>query len=437
MGSPGHDEPARRVLDGTPAFRRINVALLAAGFATFSLLYAVQPLLPVFAIDFHITAAASSLALSSTTCVLAVGLLFASSLSEAVGRRPVMLAALFSASLLTLASAAAPGWPAFLLVRTVEGFAFSGLPAIAMAYVAEEVDPRSAGRAMGLYIAGSAFGGMAGRVIAGLISDAASWRAAIAGVGLIGLVCAMVFSRLLPPSRNFTPRRLRLHSMVGNFGRHLGDPILRRLYLLGFTLMGGFVTAYNYFGFRLLAAPFRLSQAAVGLISALYLAGIVSSAAVGRLGDRFGSARLLLGATALMLAGALLTLPASLPGILLGLALLTAAFFAAHTLASAAVARRAMVAPAQASSLYLFAYYMGSSLAGSAGGIAYHRLGWTGVVALIAGLLLVASGVAWQLARQPPSPQPGRAPTSGDDVHADPVAAPRSRLAAADRGEQG
>jgi YNFM family putative membrane transporter len=426
-------DPPARIARGTPAFRRINLALLAAGFATFALLYAVQPLLPIFAATFRVTAAASSLALSSTTSVLAVALLFASSLSEAVGRRPVMLAALFGASLLTLASAAAPGWPAFLLIRTLEGIAFSGLPAVAMAYVAEEVDPRSAGHAMGLYIAGSAFGGMAGRVIAGLISDAATWRTAIAAIGVIGLACAILFARLLPPSRNFTPRPLRLHSLLDAFARHLHDPALRRLFMLGFTLMGGFVTAYNYFGFRLLAPPFRLSQAAVGLISTLYLTGIVTSAAAGRLGDRYGRARLLLPATALMLAGALLTLPTALPAILLGLALLTAAFFAAHSLASAAVARQAKVAPAQASSLYLFAYYMGSSLAGSAGGVAYHHFGWPGVVAVIAALLLTACAVAWQVLRSPASTPPPAAPTSPLDVHADPALAPRPRLAAADR----
>lgn len=423
------------IVRGTGAFRRINLALLAAGFATFALLYAVQPLLPVFARGFHISAAASSLALSATTGVLAVALLFAAALSEAIGRRPVMLAGLFGASLLTLAAAAAPGWSSLLAIRALEGVALSGLPAVAMAYVAEEVDPASAGHAMGLYIAGSAFGGMAGRVIAALISDAASWRAALAAIGLIGLICALLFARLLPPSRNFTPRPLRLPSLLGAFARHLRDPALRRLFTLGFALMGGFVTAYNYFGFRLLAPPFRLSQAAVGLISTLYLAGIVSSAAAGRLGDRYGRARLLLPATALMLAGALLTLPAALPAILLGLALLTAAFFAAHSLASAAVARQAKSAPAQASALYLFAYYMGSSLAGSAGGIAYRRFGWPGVVALIAALLLPACRVAWQVLRRPPSTPGAGAPTSGADVHADPALPPRPRLAAADRRE--
>jgi YNFM family putative membrane transporter len=391
---------------GTAEFRRVNLALLAAGFATFALLYAVQPLLPVFSAAFGVTEAASSLSLSLTTGVLAVALLFASALSEVLGRRPVMLAALFAASLLTLASAFASSWHALLAVRALEGLAFSGLPAVAMAYVAEEVDPRSAGHAMGLYISGGAFGGMAGRVIAGLISDVASWRAALAAVGAIGLLSALAFTRLLPRSRNFTPRPLRLQSLLNGFARNLRDPALRRLFVLGFALMGSFVTAYNYFGYRLLAAPFHLRQATVGLVSMLYLAGIVSSAVVGRLGDRYGRARLLTPAIALMLLGALLTVPNELVSILLGLGLLTAAFFGAHALASAAVARQARVAPAQASSLYLFAYYMGSSLAGSAGGIACRRLGWPGVVMLIGLLLTAALGVAWP-ARRSAAPDGG------------------------------
>ena len=39
---------------GTGAYRRIAAALFLAGFATFSLLYCVQPLLPEFARDFGV-----------------------------------------------------------------------------------------------------------------------------------------------------------------------------------------------------------------------------------------------------------------------------------------------------------------------------------------------------------------------------------------------
>ena len=61
--------PAARtwVESGSPAYRRISLALFLAGFATFSLLYCVQPVLPELAQAFGLGAANSSFALSVST----------------------------------------------------------------------------------------------------------------------------------------------------------------------------------------------------------------------------------------------------------------------------------------------------------------------------------------------------------------------------------
>ena len=74
-----------------------------------------------------------------------------------------------------------------------------------------------------------------------------------------------------------------------------------------------------------------------------------------------------------------------------GLALLTAGFFAVHGVASGWVPARAHaggVATGQAASLYLFTYYLGSSVFGSLAGPAWTRAAWPGVVALAPVLLL-------------------------------------------------
>lgn len=76
-------------------------------------------------------------------------------------------------------------------------------------------------------------------------------------------------------------------------------------------------------------------------------------------------------------------------------------FFAAHSVASGWIGRRARRAKGQASSLYLFCYYLGSSTAGTLGGFFWHGYGWVGVVALITVLLLVGLYVAQRLRRLP------------------------------------
>ena len=150
---------------GSPAYKRANIALFLSGFATFSLLYCVQPLMPIFSEDFGVTPAASSLSLSLSTGFLAFAIFCAAAVSERFGRRSLMFASLLGAAICTLACAVAPNWQSLLIVRALEGFLLGGVPAVAMAYLAEEVEPRGLGAAMGLYIAGNAFGGMAGRVV--------------------------------------------------------------------------------------------------------------------------------------------------------------------------------------------------------------------------------------------------------------------------------
>ena len=70
----------------------------------------------------------------------------------------------------------------------------------------EEVHPEGLGLAMGLYVGGTAIGGMAGRVISGILADLFSWRVAIGGIGVLGLLATLAFRALLPPSRRFVPR---------------------------------------------------------------------------------------------------------------------------------------------------------------------------------------------------------------------------------------
>jgi len=268
-----------------------------------------------------------------------------------------------------------------------------------MAYLAEEVAGCDLGRAMGLYIAGNAIGGLGGRVIAGVLAEHGGWRVALAGVGALALGCAVAFAAVLPRQRFFTPAKPRLRVLSRTLAGNLADTGLLRLYLIGFALMGAFVTVYNYLTFRLSEPPFGLSASVIGALFTVYLAGTWSSAAAGRLADRAGRRVVLPAGVALTIGGVALTLPASLAWIVGGLVLTTAGFFAAHSVASGWVGGRAKTAPAQASALYLCLYYLGSSVAGSAGGVFYSRGGWPLVAAFAAALLGIALASALSLRR--------------------------------------
>jgi len=382
---------------GTPQFMRVTLALFSAGLATFALLYCVQPILPVLSQQFGVSPAASSLSLSISTGLMALGLLVTGPLSDAVGRKSVMVTALMLAAICTLISATMTSWHGILIMRALMGLSLSGVAAVGMTYLSEEMSPRVVAFSMGLYISGNSIGGMSGRLLSGVLTDFYSWRVAIAVIGCFSLASALMFWKILPPSRHFRATSLRPRNLLINFRLHWRDEGLPWLFAEGFLLMGAFVTLFNYIGYRLLAAPWHLSQAVVGLLSVVYLTGSWSSPKAGALTGRMGRGPVMFGATAIMLAGLLFTAFNSLWLILPGMMLFTAGFFAAHAVASSWIGPRARRARGQASSLYLFSYYVGSSVAGTLGGLFWHNYGWIGITLFISALLLLALLVAWRL----------------------------------------
>lgn len=385
-----------------PAFWRASLALFVGGLATFASLYLTQPLLPLFAREFGVSPAVASLSLSLTTGAVAPFLLVGAAASEVWGRKALMGVSLFASAILTLLVATSPSFGALLVWRAIQGITLAGLPATSIAYLGEEVAASAMGLAIGLYISGNTVGGMVGRLSTGLLTDWLGWRQAIGIMGAISLGCAIGFWTLLPPSRHFLPRspspRALLHTMRG----HLADPGLRLLFLLAFLLMGCFVSLYNYIGFQLAIPPYSLSQAQVAWIFLLYLVGTFSATFMGRVADRVGRRHLLWSSVAVMGSGSIITLSDSLWLKVGGVAIYTFGFFAAHSLASSWVARRAVTHRSQASAVYLLAYYVGASVIGAVAGVFWSQSGWVGVVGMIASLLALALLVALRLARIPP-----------------------------------
>jgi MFS transporter, YNFM family, putative membrane transport protein len=378
---------------------RLRLAMLAAGLTTFALLYATQPILPQLADHFRLGEAQASLAISLTTGPLAFGLVVAGIVSDGIGRRGVIIASLLSASLLTCASAIVSSWGFLLASRLLIGLALAGVPSVAMAYVAEEAGAGAIATVMGLYVSGTTIGGMAGRVGVSVVADHFGWQAGLAAVGGTGLLASLLFCWAAPPSRGFAPRRHDWRSLAAACRRLRRDAAMPWLYTEAFLLMGGFVTLYNYAGFRLQEAPYRLSQSAVGALFLIYLVGTVSSAWFGKIASRRGASTTFPVPILLFIAGILLTLLPGLLAFILGLALATGGFFGAHSIASSWVSHRAGADRATAASFYLFFYYMGSSILGSVGGLAWAGAGWPGIVAYTALLVLAGLGLSIHLRR--------------------------------------
>ncbi|HET9423085.1 MAG TPA: MFS transporter, partial [Nocardioides sp.] len=368
---------------GSEGYRRVLVALFAAGMATFVLLYDVQALLPELVDAFGVSPTQSTLVMSLPTAALAVSLLVLGPLSEVVGRTRLIHLSLASSAAVAVGCVLAPTWEALLALRLLAGVSLAGLPAVATAYLREELHPSTHARAAGLYIGGTALGGMTARLVTAPIAEVAGWRwamAAAAGVAILGTV---VVARTLPTSQHFSPAPTGRRAFQSMARAALTDRALLALYALGACAVGTLVAAFTALGFRLTASPFNLGVGTVSLVFLVYALGTVSSTVSGRLADGLGRRAILPAGCVIALVGVLLTLPSWLPSIVAGFAALTIGFFVIHGLASGWVAARAHAAgvgTGQAVAFYLFAYYVGSSVFGTLGGHAWSVAGWSGVV---------------------------------------------------------
>uniref|UniRef100_UPI0015EFA2D3 MFS transporter n=1 Tax=Streptomyces albidus (ex Kaewkla and Franco 2022) TaxID=722709 RepID=UPI0015EFA2D3 len=370
-GTAGGDTDATKLSPGDPGHRRMRLALFAAGLATFALLYSTQALLPEISHDLHADPGTASWTVSGATIGLAVAVLPLAALSERFGRRRMLTASMAVAVALALAVPFAPDLGTLIALRTLQGAAVAGVPASAMAFLADEVRGRYLVGATGLFVAGNSVGGMSGRILSGWVTEAWGWRAGLAAVALASLLCALAFVLLVPKARHFRPTPLNARALARTVSAHLHNPLLLRLYAIGMLFMIVFGAVYTVIGYRLVAEPFGLSQGLVGSVFVIYLVGAATSATAGKLNARLGRRGMLYVGTGAASAGLLLSLADSLVAVVSGLVLITAGFFAGHAVASGSVSHTAKEGRAQASALYQMAYYTGSSLGGALGAAAF------------------------------------------------------------------
>ncbi|HJW00538.1 MAG TPA: MFS transporter [Arthrobacter sp.] len=395
----GHGTSAPKPWDGHPkgsaAYGKVLAGLAFAGVATFAQLYSTQALLPIMATDLQVTAAEAALTISLATVGLAVTVIPWSFLADRIGRVKAMAMGITAATVLGLLVPLAGSFEMLLGLRLLEGMALGGIPAIAIAYLNEEVNKAHAALAAGSYVAGTTLGGLAGRLVAGPVGELWGWRAAVFAVSLLATAAAVLFLLLVPKARGFTPAKAAgLRGAFSTLAGHIRNPRLLALYVQAFLMMGGFVAVYNYLGFRLTGAPFGLPATLISLIFLAYLSGTVSSRWAAALTLRFGRRNVLLAGVFLMVAGLALTLTQLLAVILLGLVVFTGGFFAAHSIGAGWTGSIASSGRAQAASLYNLSYYLGSSVIGWAGGLVFQAWGWPALAATVMGLACLTAVTA-------------------------------------------
>jgi MFS family permease len=358
-------------------------AVLIAGACTFLNVYVTQPLLPMFRRVFHASALEVSVTVSATTLGIGLAAPFFGLLAERIGRKRVIVPALFALSAPTLLAATAPNLHWLIFWRFLQGLFVPGIVAVMMAYINEEFEGGSVATWMSAYIAGTVFGGFLGRFVTGLVAQHTNWRYAFLVIGTLTLLGGFSVRAWLPKAARFRKSESLGHAIRDGL-QHLRNPRLWANWAMGFSVLFCLVGMFTYVNFYLAAPPFSLNTAELGSVFFVYLLGVVVTPLAGRFQDRRGFRQTALIALALSFLGLGLTLGHSLPRIIAGLALFSTAVFiwqAAATTQTGAVAGRARSA---AAGLYVTFYYLGGSVGGVVPAWFWAHHGWPGVVGVLA-----------------------------------------------------
>ncbi|WP_270420174.1 MFS transporter [Chryseobacterium indologenes] len=368
---------------GSRRFRNIKLCIFFSGLSVFAQLYLFQPMLPMAADYFKVSVGDTSLLVSSSTIGMASGLLFFAFRADSYSRKALMTFSLISSALLTIISTWVPSLSLLIAIGIFKGFVVSGVSAVALAYLTEEVHAAVIGSAISMYLSGNTIGGMSGRILATLLAGEFGWRNAVLLIGIESLILGLIFWKLFPDSKFFNPQKTDYHLKVKQMKFFLTNPYMLRLYLIAALLMGVFVSVYNYLTFRLEEKPFSLSHFIIAFIFLMYIFGVFGTMIVGKLSKRFPMNTILKGSILFMLAGAMLLLSKNIYILIFGLGLFTLSFFAAHTMASQMTALYAKRGKSSATSIYWLFYYFGSSILGSGTGYLLHAYSWNVFIAVL------------------------------------------------------
>lgn len=371
------------------SLKKVTFGLFIGSFISFCNLYLFQPLLPLIAQHYQVSAAHVNWVLAAATLTLALSLLPWAIYSEKIGRRKIMLFSLYASPVVGLCILLSDQLGLLIASRALMGIALSGYISVAVAYMAEEFSPKVFLLAVGSYIGANSLGGITGRIYGGVVGEWLGWQTAVIGMALFSLAIAILVTLWVPAQKNFVAKETSLSSHLKDAMRHIQTPRLWMAMLIGGLNFALFVNLYTVMGFRLVAEPFSLPVGMVSLIFLCYLTGTLTSKLSGQWSLRFKPTSGIVLGTLVSLLGMLIALIPNLYAMFIALVLISGGAFFTHSLAYAWVSSKAQQAKASATALYLVHYYAGGSLGGFYLIYCWQHGGWS-TVALGGSLLYIA-----------------------------------------------
>jgi DHA1 family bicyclomycin/chloramphenicol resistance-like MFS transporter len=250
--------------------RRWVMALAALTGTTALSIDMSLPAQPTLVREFGVTPEIAQLTLGIFLVAYAIGQLVVGPLSDALGRRRVLLAGLAVFTAGGVVCAAAPSMGVLLAARALQGLGSAASPVIARAMVRDTQPPAGAARMLSTIMAVLAIAPMLAPAVGGALLAAIGWQAIFVALAVIGAgfgaTALVMLPETLPPERRIAPSLAATAAGYARFFTTRGTLIPTLLACLSFAgqfafiadspfvLIDGYGVSSEHFGFYF-AAP--------------------------------------------------------------------------------------------------------------------------------------------------------------------------------------
>ena len=371
--------------------RNLAIALFAT-IISFSTLYIPQPMLPLLAEEFGVSAGQSGLLMTVAMLPLAFAPILYGYVLQAIPARLMLIIALSLLAIDQLCFFFVDEFWQLLLLRLIQGMLLPAIFTALMTYCASMVPQALVRRAMGFYIGATILGGFIGRLAGGVFASSFDWRTAFVVMGLMQILPLLLLMRVDSDADiNFS----RLDA--GSISRVFRNRNYRYMFI-------ALSSVFFVFSGILNIIPFRLQDIDPGvtpfLISMLYL-GYLVGAPVSFFSDSITKwfnderAGLMIGLTVHAF-GLVMLLFVAYQGLLIMMFFLAAGFFLIHALLSGLANHLAEEHKGVVNGVYVSVYYLSGALGSWLPGYLYEGLGWNAMITIF--LLFLCIG-GWSFSR--------------------------------------
>ena len=371
--------------------RNLVIALITTVIA-FSTLYIPQPILPLLADRFGVSAGEAGLLMTVAMLPLAVAPVLYGYFLQAIPARLMLQVALSLLALNQVCFYFADEFWHLLTLRFLQGLLLPAIFTALMTYCASMVPAMLVRRAMGLYIGATILGGFIGRLAGGFFAGSFDWRSAFVVMGVMQLLPLLLLTRV-DSDADINFARLDPKSIA----RVLGDRNYRFMFLALASIFFVYSGILNIVPFHLQdidphTTPFIMSMLYLG-----YLVGVPISFFSESISRLLGDERkgLLMG-LAIHASGLAMLLVVALQGLIFTMFFLAAGFFLIHALLSGLANHLALEHRGVVNGVYVSIYYFSGALGSWLPGYLYEGLGWHGMIVTF---MLILGVCAWSISR--------------------------------------